>query len=362
MAVHSILSLNLLLMIVFYSNSSPARLIDTGMGVHSTKIDDPDFYNHSTALGRRVKEVYKTYSPSEMALKSELPDDFAVFIDVAHQYILNRTGTDGRLNGDGFDFSREALPTKLIRLSFCFGIDPFQFVGLVDQESRFDGTARSPTKAFGFMQLTGVAVAEVSEQLGLLGPGYHGSSPVGAATVPEIWGSYISCYLGPNKQWRNLWDDEVVPKGKSAYMNDSIGEGRQWKFVTRSTTWFDKDFDRNLIYGTIYFKLLLGAYGGRYSAAKTAYNVSHASIYSTSIRRKYDVMRKLYRLIEANAADPGRRAGFTRVEFSMGSYKCAVPTDVDLVASADLPLEEQFDRNFSDWVDGGYCRPERIGI
>jgi len=220
------------------------------------------------------------------------------------------SGEDGELNGPGFDFYKENLPTKIAWASYCFGIDPFMFASLIKKESKFHVNAVSTTGAFGLTQMTESGFTEVNEQLGLLGEGFH--SP----NAPNILEKQIQCYLAGEKVWTPFWLDKrflnkqkikVREKnslsdfefGKQFYMIRGKGAKatRKWLFNKSFKLWLKEDPDRQIIYGAILFKIYLN--GGNYIKALKNYNadgMKKANKYAQDVVRDYELLRKQTKL------------------------------------------------------------------
>lgn len=271
-----------------------ANPMDVGYKIESSKIDDPDHYLSSRPQGAEIKRLYDQYAVLRKKPLNHLPVDFEPILDRIEDYILQFSaqtdeeslfyvGPMGEKNGEGFDFKRENLPSKLAKLSFCFGIDPLIFTGLVRQESHFYRYAKSTTGASGFTQLTNAAITEVSEQLGLLGSDFHGDG------APETFHSYIQCYLGTEKSWLNPWESGAMATGAQAYLKSFTGSGRKLTRIKEIKQWLNEDPDRNLIYGAIMFKVQLGR-TGNYEVALKEYNTSHPGVYYGNISRAYNRM------------------------------------------------------------------------
>ncbi|MCB0350651.1 MAG: hypothetical protein KDD38_05670 [Bdellovibrionales bacterium] len=352
--------------LIFFAQASWAELTDVGYRVDPSRIDDPDFYLSTTNTGANIRGIYEQFSQLRAAPLDRLPPDFEPIVEIIYQHIQSRSeqknvksqfyvGENGEQNGEEFNFSRENLPTKIAKLSFCFGFDPLVFTGLLSQESHFSRKARSQTGAFGFTQLTGAAIAEVSEQLGLLGERYHGKG------APEIFNQYVQCYLGPQKEWSNMWEEGVIPPGKAAYVGNKVGSGRQWKFVTQSKKWLDQDPDRNLIYGAILFKLYLGHFGS-YPKALDQYNVSHRGTY---VRR----VSNFYRNMQAASQVSLQGVEYTVIKIVMGNSECLLEppewgefSQLSQVLEGLYP-EDQLEQMFeAKWLKKGFCKPRQIHL
>src|SRR5687768_784386 len=87
-------------------------------------------------------------------------------------------------------------------LSRDLKIDAYVFASLLRKESRFKRTAVSPTGAVGFSQMTGKAISEVNDQLGMRGAG-------GARldTTAYFRGIVVPDYQTlSGKTWQDLWN------------------------------------------------------------------------------------------------------------------------------------------------------------
>ncbi|MCB0414583.1 MAG: hypothetical protein KDD50_09625 [Bdellovibrionales bacterium] len=280
------------------------KLNKTGTIIDEESIDDPDFYLPNTKFGRTVRSIYGALDSVRNKPLDKLPWELEPIRDMVYDYIQKNSetkdkrsefysGVNGQLNGQGFTFAKTDLPEKITKLSFCFGIDPFVFSGLIQQESKFSTHVVSDGKAVGFTQLTSAAFMEVNEQLGILDKA--SPYPFRGKGAKEVFENYISCYLGSNKQWVNVWEDPTskIPVGVTGYVNENIKDGRKWRYISRQKKWLAKDPDRYLIYGAIQFKLLLGRYSS-YPTALARYNVSHAKKYINFVSQFYQNMNQIF--------------------------------------------------------------------
>jgi len=361
--------------------SAQYRYSDVGWIVNQTQIDDPDYYLPATVTGKKIKKLYTNFADFIDNPQPELPKEFDSVIDVIHNFILTEeaqkgpgskyhVGPNGELNGPAFNFNRENLPTKIARLSFCFGFDPFVFTGLINQESRFLHNAQSDTGSSGFTQFTGVAIAEVSEQLGILGNGFHGEN------APKIFNEYINCYLaGSGKKWINIWEAGIVSHGKEAYVNGYIGKKRFWREVSKSKNWLNEDPDRNLIYGAVLLKLYLGKFGN-YAKALTEYNVSHKHIYAGKVNGFYNEIIPHFKKTPTSASadnisNTQLKNTYTQIKFSIGNSDCAIGPD-ETLPSEDLNFANVIHGLYTEseiemtleraWIQKGICRPKNYDI
>ncbi len=75
------------------------------------------------------------------------------------------------------DLSTKELAQRIAGVSYCFGIDPFVYTGLIHKESiDYNQYAKSPTGAVGLTQFKTIAMKEVNDQLGLRGNKYAQTS------------------------------------------------------------------------------------------------------------------------------------------------------------------------------------------
>lgn len=81
-----------------------------------------------------------------------------------------------RTANKGIDKATAATLAKDIKtVAKCFAIDPRLLAAQIQQESSFDTNAESPTGAAGLMQMTGIGIQEVEDQLGRRGTDQAGS-------------------------------------------------------------------------------------------------------------------------------------------------------------------------------------------
>lgn len=360
-----------------------AQLHKSGYRVHSSKIDDPDFYSSDAGIGKEIKSIYKEIDHLRNLPLGVVPGELDSVVDLVHKYILEDSevknvrssfysGPGGIYNGEGFTFNRDELPSKLVRLSFCFGFDPLVFTGLVKQESHFYRFAKSPTKASGFTQLTTIAIKEVNEQLGVYGPGYHGEG------APETFHRYIQCYLGEKKKWSNFWEDPILsPEHKKIASYITIIPRKKEDRVKLNRAlqiqkhWLNHDPDRNLIYGAILFKLYLGHFGG-YSMALRQYNVSHKDSYLSRVERFYSKMEKIYReeqISEAPAGNSHKKVQEVYYALSNEKYRCQVSREVLFqeyylsdIMTGFYSAEERQSAMFESLNRQGYCENKETEI
>lgn len=361
----------------------------TGYRVAPSKIDDPDFYSAEKGLGKEIKELYESMKVLRDVRLDMMPPDFLPVVDVIHQHIIEGSeiankkssfysGPNGFFNGDGYTFAKKDLPTKLVKISFCFGFDPLVFTALVKQESHFYRFAKSPTNATGFTQQTTYGIREVNDQLGARGPQHHGDN------APDILAKYIQCYLGPQKDWANFWEDEwMSPQHKAyrEYVRGSPKNTKTKKALSIQKKWLNADPDRNLIYGAALFKIYLGQFGS-YAKALRQYNVSNADSYQKRIEKFYAKMERLFNHQRQNSGTSDEIYSEATKEkaknidvdhkfysISTDTYVCEVPSDV-LVAELDLS-----DLMSNDYTDAerkrqmfeninkqGYCKNRYIEI
>lgn len=356
------------------------------VGLRDIRFQEFNFYNVNTETGKHIQSLYTKYEALKKIDFYHLPDDFDPIIDEVYEYIQKNSnqykgpsesdpngfyvGLNGVRNGKGFTFDKKELPTKIVRLAFCFGLDPIVYTGLLNQESKFSTNALSPTKASGFSQLTTIAIVEVSEQLGLLGPAYASDG------AEEALNQYINCYYkGYDKKWVNMWEDGTIPAGKEAYRGGNIGDGRSWLYVSGSKAWLNEDPDRNLVYGAAYFKAMLNrsGIGGNYYRALARYNVAEQQVYTSKIRRYYnDLSPGVSSRINA-------RGGFQRIhlenlEFDLSgfgenreSYRCRVPVNDGSLQAFEM-LKEFYSENdllkgvMSHWLESNFCDNKLISL
>ena len=351
---------------------SQADFID--MGYMDIKYELFNFYNKKTPTGKYIKQTYENYYELRTDERSfeKLPSEFEPLVSLVHTYVQANSlqksyandknqfyvGENGVNNGSGFTFDFDELPTKIVRLAFCFGLDPLIFTALIHQESMFSRNAKSDTGASGFTQLTSQAIAEVSEQLDILGRAFRSEGSV------EFLNQSISCYYGPHKKWVNMWEDGTIPKGKEAYKKLFTGNGRKWHYEAKSKAWLNHDPDRNLIYGAIYFKSLLNRKPIKrsYSRALLAYNVGQKDIYLSRINGYYDKMApELFDNLSITRKKSLHAVNFQIINYQRGEYDCNVPNDD---SSWHLPAfawqlyedDEILDTLLEEWVYRGLCK------
>ncbi len=135
------------------------------------------------------------------------------------------------------------LAMKITRLSFCFGTDPKGVAAQIFTESKFDRQRVSGTGAVGLTQMTSAAIDEVNDQLG--NRGRNGATP---ENLQYLYGA-INCYMG-GQPFKPMFEAGVIRRG------DLVSKNRAARL--RAKTWLQDNVDRDLIYGQITLKVMLG--------------------------------------------------------------------------------------------------------
>lgn len=106
----------------------------------------------------------------------------------------------------------EAIAENVIKVSECFGIDPWILTGLIKKESTFNPKAISPTNAVGLTQFTSAGINEVNDQLGL-----NGTTHASAESI-EYFNNKIRSCIDPT--WKHAWDRVSVQKDDPAFISE----------------------------------------------------------------------------------------------------------------------------------------------
>lgn len=266
--------------------ASAQLLHETGYYADASRIDGPDFFGDEPEFEEAYKKLRSRYGNDY--LPSELPEELWPIRDRIAKYIGSEnhravhgnsryeSGYRGKDNGAGFRYWPSQLPTKITRLSYCFGLSPRVLTALIEKESNFIAEAQSHTGAVGFMQITNVAAVEVLEQLGYPNP-YVAYNEEAA----RIYKEYISCYLGDDQEWVDPWKKSpttrtekngyiVHPKCSEAFNNCKRGSKRLRTLADPYDERFDKwltgrlkgsSHDNGLIFGAVLLKFHVGHYG-----------------------------------------------------------------------------------------------------
>jgi hypothetical protein len=261
-------------------------LRDAGYVAKVHRIDGPDFFGEEPEFEYAYKILRSRYGNDYLPVT--LPEELRPIRDRIARYINKEpsraltgakryeSGPRGVSNGDGFRYWPSELPTKITRLSYCFGISPRVLTALIEKESQFIAEAQSSTGAVGFMQITNVAAVEVMEQLGYPNP-YASYSKESA----ELYKDYISCYLGDEREWVDPWvkspttetkDGQLIVSAKctEAFNNCKRGSKKLRTLKDPYDERFDKwltgqlpnsSHDNGLIFGAILLKFHVGHYG-----------------------------------------------------------------------------------------------------
>ncbi|MBT3586648.1 MAG: hypothetical protein HN509_17190 [Halobacteriovoraceae bacterium] len=152
------------------------------------------------------------------------------------------------------------LAKKIVKVSLCFGNDPYMVAAKLFMETRFDRSLTSPTGAVGFSQMTSIGIDEVNDQFQNRGPDYA------PRKNKKKFKKMIKCFLGDNS-FENMFEDKTIVKGARATKSSA----------TRSAAkkWIQSSLDRDLIYGNLLLKT--------YAAANYKEGRSIANIYLAAL-------------------------------------------------------------------------------
>lgn len=154
---------------------------------------------------------------------------------------------------------RVELASNIIRITKCFGIDPWVFTGLVDKESSFRAKVVSPTGAAGLTQFTSIALKEVNDQLGLRGrEGAHYKN------IQYLNDKVKYCV---NEGWVELWDRVSV-------------ESDHPDFYVQLKEELKNDIEASIVYGSILLKIYLSRINDREGDK----NLKKSSIYFEALK------------------------------------------------------------------------------
>lgn len=89
------------------------------------------------------------------------------------------------------------IAQNILNVSYCFEIDPWILMSLIQKESSFDRYAMSPTNAAGLTQFTSVGFIEVHDQLG-----YRGRKGAPESATLYFTSKIRKCI---DSNWVDLW-------------------------------------------------------------------------------------------------------------------------------------------------------------
>lgn len=250
-------------------------LHQTGFFARVDKIDGPDYFGQEPEF-RSAYEALKSRYGNDY-LPANLPRELHPIRDRIYRYIMKdpdrgihgkrsyESGYRGINNPPGFRYWPSQLPTKITRLSYCFGISPRILTALIKKESNFVANAESPTGAVGLMQITSVGGAEVLEMLGYPNPYISNNFD-----ATDIFKEYINCYLGEDRPWVSPWtvsDNTVVgnnqpvvsPQCSTALTNCRRGAKGLRRLRGTSAVNFDKWITGQIPSGSQDYGLVIGA-------------------------------------------------------------------------------------------------------
>ena len=201
-------------------------------------------------------KIFAAMEPMRARMPSYLPVAFKpIVVDISNfiARIQQKAGVSAeRSNG----ITNWQLAIKITRLSFCFGTDPKGVAAQIFTESKFDRQRVSGTGAVGLTQMTGSAIDEVNDQLG--NRGGNGATPQNLAYLHGA----INCYMG-GQSFKPMFEAGIIGRGALV--------SRSTPARLRAKTWLQDNVDRDLIYGQITLKVMLGYARGEGATGFAAY-------------------------------------------------------------------------------------------
>lgn len=149
----------------------------------------------------------------------------------------------------------QALAIQVIDLSYCLQFDPYVFLGLLYDESRFIYRGTSETDAMGLPQLTTAAIREINHQLGFGPP-----DTVREGNDELVREKIVKC-LNDNQEEAQEFID--IFRGQKARATRAIV--KKWIYKDYSNFEEKKYYmKRVLLIGGLYLKILLASQGTYY--------------------------------------------------------------------------------------------------
>ena len=288
-------------------------LHESGFFARVDKIDGPDYFGQEPVF-RSAYETLKSRYGNDY-LPANLPRELHPIRDRIYRYIMKdpdrgihgkrsyQSGYRGINNPAGFRFWPSQLPTKITRLSYCFGISPRILTALIKKESNFVANAESPTGAVGLMQITAVGGAEVLELLGYPNPYITNNFD-----ATDVFKEYISCYMGEDEPWVDPWrvsestvvgnnQPVVSPECSTALTNCRRGSKGLRRLRGASATNFDKWITGQIPSGSQDYGLVIGA-------VLLKYHLGHSGVVKGLQNYNGDTVKVAYsRRIRSDADD-----------------------------------------------------------
>lgn len=225
--------LTLLTLSFFFLENTQASLHKVGIWAGAASIQE-NFY-----VSPLVEKIFNQNAKLRANMPAELPADFKPLIDDIHRYIESTSLRSSEANNG---ILNSELSRRIVKASFCFGLDPKMVAAKIHMESVFNHGAVSHTGAIGLSQMTFVGMEEVNDQLGNRGPK---NAPAANTTYFE---AAVACYS--EKSFVPMWGaGGPIKKGQSV---TTLASGAIKK-------WLLSNVDRDLLYGQILLKVNLAA-------------------------------------------------------------------------------------------------------
>lgn len=188
-------------------------------------------------------QIFAAMAPLRAKMPSYLPMAFKpIVVDITN--FINRIQAKAGISAEKSNgLTNWQLAMKITRLSFCFGTDPKGVAAQIFTESKFDRQRVSGTGAVGLTQMTSSAIDEVNDQLG--SRSNNGATP---ENLRFLYGA-INCYMG-GQPFKPMFEAGVIRRG------DLVAKNRPARL--RAKVWLQDNVDRDLIYGQITLKVMLG--------------------------------------------------------------------------------------------------------
>ena len=240
---------------VGFEDSHPAVLIETGF-----RIDNDDIRS-SFILTPYTQKVFSAKAPLLTNMPVRTPEEFRPLVQDITNFFEKLDRQRGFSNEKANGITNWNLAIRIVRLGFCFGTDPRVIAAQIKKESNIDRTSVSGTGAVGFTQMTSNAIDEVNDQFG-----NRGVANANLENVPYL-ANAIRCYMNP-RPFAAMFNDGTIKKGKLAT--------KDARTRLAAKKWLRANIDRDLVYGQVTLKVLLGKAADSGLRGRRAYAVALA--------------------------------------------------------------------------------------